>query len=120
MTAGCGLAANKIGGAKPVVDKFFDGILAKIDHIQVPKDVTVSPKSGSGKAHSDQVEDAQHSTVVNWTGERMKNGGMGSCKAVQENSQYPHLIKGHKETNSLQTRRMSRRRKPGMKFSPLH
>ncbi|KAK2758180.1 hypothetical protein FQN54_004024 [Arachnomyces sp. PD_36] len=89
IDAGCDLAAAKAREDASAVDKFFDDLLAKIDGIEIKKDANVSPNSGSDKSQAPAVYDAQHSTSFNWTSERMKNGGLGSSKAVAQNNE-PH------------------------------
>jgi hypothetical protein len=86
INAGCDLASTRVGGAATSVHKFFDGLLAKIDGVEVKKDVTASSNSGSDKSQAPVVHDVQHSTSFNWTSELMKNGGLKSSKAVSENS----------------------------------
>ena len=83
ITAGCDLAARKVGIAADTVDIFFKDVLAKIDGIEVKKDVSASSNSGKGgDEKSTTVKDAQNSTSFNWAGERMKNGGMKSSQEV--------------------------------------
>ncbi|KAL3422840.1 Vegetative incompatibility protein HET-E-1-like protein 20 [Phlyctema vagabunda] len=87
ITAGCDLAARKVGAAASAVDGYFDGILAKIDGIEAVKDISASSSSGTGNdTSSTKVNDAQHSTSFNWTGERMKNGGMSTSSDVTRSS----------------------------------
>ena len=83
ITAGCDLAARKVGVAANTVDVFFKDVLAKIDGIEVKKDVSASSNSGKGADEkSTTVKDAQNSTSFNWAGERMKNDGMKSSQEV--------------------------------------
>ncbi|KAL2002673.1 hypothetical protein VTN02DRAFT_6208 [Thermoascus thermophilus] len=86
ITAGFNLARNKMGGAADGVNQYFDGLLAKIDGLEIKKDVNVSPKSGSGYSKPSLIQDSEHGTALNWTSERMKNGGIQTSQAVKEDN----------------------------------
>lgn len=91
ITAGFNLARNKMGGAADGVNQYFDGLLAKIDGLEIKKDVNVSPKSGSGYSKPSLIQDSEHGTALNWTSERMKNGGIQSSQAVKEDSEWSSI-----------------------------
>ncbi|KAF2835860.1 hypothetical protein M501DRAFT_1007694 [Patellaria atrata CBS 101060] len=78
ITAGCDLAATKVGSTADSLEIFFSGLLAKVDGcIETTKNITASPNSGSNNNNSPVFNDT--------------NGGMGSSLATWDQIFAPAL-----------------------------
>jgi hypothetical protein len=89
ITAGCDLAANKVGEITTKADNFFASLISDIDNIGVVRDSKeLNANSGDGLTSHDIVSSSQNSTSFNWAGERMKNGGAGTSSQIKSTGRY--------------------------------
>ena len=75
ITAGIGHAASKVNQSEAAVKTFFDNIKKQVAKREAQPSKLINSKDPDPSSESSK---AQKSTSFKWTGERMKNGGMGS------------------------------------------
>jgi hypothetical protein len=82
ITAGLGYAATKVTQSEDTVNKFFENIKTQVSKREAQPSKLIDSKDDQPNSASSK---AQNSTTFKWTGERMKNGGMGSGTAPNGN-----------------------------------